>query len=56
VQTIAFPHSQAFVRAPGQFVVTLQTSQSQGGLARSDDGRLTFVRLRTARLAALYRR
>ena len=39
VQTIAFPMSQAFVRASGQFVVTLQTSQSQGGLARSDDGR-----------------
>ena len=44
VQSIAFPMSQAFVRTPGQFVVTLQTSQSQGGLARSDDGRfVTFT-------------
>jgi hypothetical protein len=39
VQTINFPLAQYFVRGAGQSVVTLQTSQSQGGLARSDDGR-----------------
>jgi len=44
VQTVALPSSQAQITAAGQRVLTLQTSQSQGGLSRSENGEfLSFM-------------
>lgn len=44
VQTVALPSSQSQITVPGQRVLTLQTSQSQGGLSRSENGEfLSFM-------------